>query len=155
MQRLVAFSGAEQVEARPVNLNALVRNLAEFRERDWKSRGIRMRALISDEPLSVLGSQGQLEEVLLALIVHAEQCLAEAADKLINIRTTRLARHALVEIGYSGPRGGPTRSPGRGGERRLHAGPGHLPQHRGRATAVNCAPSIPPAPTRALKSSCR
>jgi GAF domain-containing protein/CheY-like chemotaxis protein len=107
VQRLVAFSGTEQVEARPVNLNALVRSLAEFRDREWKSRGIRMRALISDEPLSVLGSEGQLEEVLLALIVHAEQCVAEAADKQINIRTTRLARHGLVEIGYSGQRGGP------------------------------------------------
>lgn len=107
VQRLVAFSGAEQVEARPVNLSALVRSLAEFREREWKSRGIRVHALISDEPLSVLGSQGQLEEVLLALIVHAEQSVAEAPDKLIDIRSTRLARHALVEIGYSGARGGP------------------------------------------------
>ena len=107
VQRLVAFSGSEQVEARPVNLNALVRSLAEFRERDWKSRGMRMRALISDEPLSVLGSQGQLEEVLLALIVHAEQSVAEAPDKQINIRTSRLARHAVVEISYSGQRGGP------------------------------------------------
>ena len=107
VQRLVAFSGTEQVEARPVNLNALVRSLAEFRERDWKSRGIRMRALISDEQLSVLGSEGQLEEVLLALIVHAEQSVAEAPDKQINIRTTRLARQAVAEISYSGLRGGP------------------------------------------------
>lgn len=107
VRRLMAFAGAEQAEARPVNLSALVRDLAEFREREWKSRGIRVRALISDEPLSVLGSQGQLEEVLLALIVHAEQALAEAPDKMINIRTTRLARHAVVEISYSGARGGP------------------------------------------------
>ncbi len=107
VERLVAFSGTEQVEARPVNLSALVRNLAEFREREWKSRGIRVHALISDEPLSVLGSQGQLEEVLLALVVHAEQALAESPDKMIRIRTTRLARHAVAEISYSGARGGP------------------------------------------------
>lgn len=105
--RLVAFAGAEQMEARPVDLNRLVQSLAEFREQEWKSRGIRVRALLCDEPLTLVASQGQLEQVLLALMVHAEQSMVDAADKLIDIHTTRLAGHALVEISYSGPRGGP------------------------------------------------
>jgi C4-dicarboxylate-specific signal transduction histidine kinase len=105
VSRLVSFASSESVEARPVDVNRLLRNLAEFREREWKARGIRVRVAIPEGPLLVLGSQGQLEQVLLDLIVHAEQTLAEAAEKHITLRSTRLARRVLVEIGYSGPRG--------------------------------------------------
>ena len=50
----------------------------EFREGDWKASGIRARDLTTREPFFVLGSQGQLEQVFLNLLVHAEQSLAEA-----------------------------------------------------------------------------
>ena len=49
--------------------------------------GIRVRDLTSREPLYVLGSQGQLEQVFLNLFVHAEQSLADAPQKTITIRT--------------------------------------------------------------------
>ena len=103
--RLVSFASSEPVEARPVDVNDLLRHLAEFREREWKARGIRVRAVITDDPLPVLGSEGQLEQVFLDLIVHAEQALSSVPEKLITVRTLRLARKALVEIGYSGRRG--------------------------------------------------
>ena len=98
--RLVSFAGGEQVEAKPVDLNTLLRNLIEFREREWKVRGIRVRNLITDRPLMVMGSQGQLEQVFLNLLVHAEQSMAELAEKLIVLRTSLLARRVLIEIGY-------------------------------------------------------
>jgi len=103
--RLVSFASNEPVEARPVELNALLRHMAEFREREWKARGIRVRAVMADEPLPVLGSEGQLEQVLLDLIVNAEQALADVPDKMITLRTMRLARRALVEISFTGRRG--------------------------------------------------
>jgi CheY-like chemotaxis protein len=49
----------------------------------------------------VLGSQGQLEQVFLNLLVHAEQSLAEAPQKVITVRTSILAKRLLVEIVYS------------------------------------------------------
>jgi CheY-like chemotaxis protein len=101
--RLVSFAAAEQIEARPVALGPLLRNLIEFREGDWKASGIRVRDLITHEPLFVLGSQGQLEQVFLNLLVHAEQSLAEASQKLITIRTSILAKRLLVEIAFTGP----------------------------------------------------
>ncbi len=103
--RLVSFASSEPVEAHPVDLNRLLSNLAEFREREWKARGIRVRMAIADGPLPVLGSAGQLEQVFLDLLVHAEQALQDTAEKVISVRTMRLANRALVEIGYSGPRG--------------------------------------------------
>jgi CheY-like chemotaxis protein len=91
------------VEARPVDIGALVRTLIEFREGDCKATGIRVRDLTSPESLFVLGSQGQLEQVFLNLFVHAEQSLAGAEQKSIAIRTSMLARRLLVEISFTSP----------------------------------------------------
>jgi len=101
--RLVSFAAAEQVEARPVEVGGLLRNLIEFREGDWKASGIRVRDLTSREPLIVIGSQGQLERVFLNLFVHVEQRLAQAEQKSLTIRTSLLARRLLVEISFSSP----------------------------------------------------
>lgn len=68
VSRLVSFAAAEQVEARPVDVPALLRSLLEFREGDWKASGIRVRDLTSNESLFVLGSQGQIEQVFLNLL---------------------------------------------------------------------------------------
>jgi GAF domain-containing protein len=99
--RLISFA-AEQVEARPVSVTALLRNLIEFREGDRKASGIKVRDLTALEPLYVMGSQGQLEQVFLNLLVHAEQSLADAPQKLITVRTSVLAKRLVVEVTYTG-----------------------------------------------------
>lgn len=101
--RLVGFAGAGQMQPQPVELNGLLRSLIEFREREWKVRGIRVSSLLG-EPTMVIGSQSQLEEVFLNLLVHAEQSLSDSSEKLITIQTSLIGRRVLVEIGYSGPR---------------------------------------------------
>jgi GAF domain-containing protein len=101
VSRLVSFA-AEQVEARPVSVTALLHNLIEFREGDRKASGIKVRDLTAQEPLYVLGSQGQLEQVFLNLLVHAEQSLAEAPQKVITVRTSLLAKRLVVEVAYTG-----------------------------------------------------
>jgi GAF domain-containing protein len=101
--RLVTFASNEQVEARPVAVGDLLRRLIDFREGDWKASGIRLRDMVSRESLKVLGSHGQLEQVFLNLLVHAEQALAEAQQKTLTIRTSVLAKRLLVEISFSAP----------------------------------------------------
>jgi CheY-like chemotaxis protein len=103
VSRLVSYAANEQVEAKSVDVTALLANLLEFREGDWKASGIRVRNLISPESMFVLGSQGQLEQVFLNLLVHAEQSLAEAGQKTITVRTALLAKRVLVEISFSSP----------------------------------------------------
>jgi nitrogen-specific signal transduction histidine kinase/preprotein translocase subunit SecG len=105
VDRLVGFAGTGPAQTQPVDLNGLLRNLIEFREREWKVRGIRARSLLADEPATVLGSHGQLEQVFLNLLVHAEQSLSDSNEKSITIRSSVVARRILVEIGYSGPKG--------------------------------------------------
>jgi GAF domain-containing protein/CheY-like chemotaxis protein len=102
MSRLVTFA-AEQAEARPVAVGNLLRGLIEFRQGDWKASGIHLRDLTSAEALTVLGAQGQLEQVFLNLLVYAEQSLAEAPQKVISIRTSVLAKRLLVEVGFTAP----------------------------------------------------
>jgi GAF domain-containing protein len=101
MTRLVSFAGAEQVEARPVAVGDLLRGLIEFREGDWKASGIRFHDLTSPEALTVVGAQGQLEQVFLNLLVHVEQALVSAPQKDLTIRTSVLAKRVLVEISFS------------------------------------------------------
>ena len=101
VSRLVSFA-AEQVEARPVSVGTLLHSLIEFREGDWKASGIRVRDLTAHESLYVLGSQGQLEQVFLNLLVHAEQSLAGSSQKVITVRTSVLAKRLVVEISFTG-----------------------------------------------------
>jgi GAF domain-containing protein/CheY-like chemotaxis protein len=103
VSRLVSFAAAEQGEARPISVGALLKNLIEFREGDWKASGIKIRDLTTREAHHVLGSQGQLEQVFLNLLVHAEQSLAEGNPKIITIRTSVLAKRLLVEIAFNAP----------------------------------------------------
>jgi signal transduction histidine kinase len=102
VNRLVGFAGTGQAQIQPVELNGVLSNLIEFREREWKVRGIQWRSFLTDEPTTVQGSRGQLEQVFLNLLVHAEQSVSEVSEKLITIRTSMVARRILVEIGYSG-----------------------------------------------------
>jgi signal transduction histidine kinase/CheY-like chemotaxis protein len=101
--RLVSFAQPEQVQAQPVQLNQLLRNLIQFREREWKACGIQLHNLVKDTPLYVLGSEGQLEQVFLNLFVHAEQSLEDAPEKRITVRADVLAKRVFIEIGYSAP----------------------------------------------------
>jgi len=141
MARLVSFAGAEQAEARPVAVGDLLRGLIEFREGDWKASGIKVRDMTSREALIVLGSHGQLEQVFLNLLVHAEQALSNTPQRTITIRTSVLAKRVLVEISFTAPpqAGNPevtaavlgvTRSviAGHGGEVRLIEKPGAEPR---------------------------
>jgi GAF domain-containing protein len=164
VSRLISFAAAEQGEARLVPIGTLLHNLIEFRESDWKASGIRVRDLTTREPVFVQGLQGQLEQIFLSLLVHAEQSLAAAPQKSITIRTSVLAKRLLVEIAFSAPQElrkveetaavlGVTRSviAGHGGEVRLIEKIGADPRfevelptcQRDRSTPAAQLPSVP------------
>ncbi len=101
VSRLVSFMQPDRSEAKRIELNQLLRSLIQFRRREWESRGVRIREMLSSGPRYILGSQGQLERVFLDMLVQAEHALAEAGDKTLLIATTILARRALVEFEYA------------------------------------------------------
>ncbi len=99
VSRLVSFARPEDC-ARPIDVNALVANLMQFREPEWKQLGLRVQNRLSAEPAAVLGAQGQIEQVFLNLLIHAEQCASEASSKTITIASSLIAKRVTVEILY-------------------------------------------------------
>jgi signal transduction histidine kinase/CheY-like chemotaxis protein len=109
VSRLIAIDQPQASSAQPVDLNRVLRSLMEFRELEWKSRGIHVRNFLRDGPLFIVGADVQIEQAFLSLIVHAEQQLAEAEEKVISIGSNLIAKRVLVEIAYSAglPEGDP------------------------------------------------
>jgi signal transduction histidine kinase len=100
VSRLVSFAKIEKTEAQLVDLNRLLAGLIEFRGRELKQKGVEVRQQLCAGSLVVLGSRGQLEQVLLNLLVDAEQAAAEAKEKVLTITSGQLARRLLIEIVY-------------------------------------------------------
>ncbi|HVO97199.1 MAG TPA: GAF domain-containing protein [Bryobacteraceae bacterium] len=119
VSRLVSFARPEDSETRDFDVNALLAGLARFREPEWKALQLRLQNRLSPEAAFVVGVQGQIEQVFLNLLVHAEQSAAETPAKTIAIGSSVIAGRVLAEIGYSSssdPGGDPFAEGRRGGE---------------------------------------
>jgi signal transduction histidine kinase/CheY-like chemotaxis protein len=101
VSRLVSFAQPEDSDARHFDVNALLAELVQFREPEWKALELRLQNRLAPEPAFVLGAQGQIEQVFLNLLVHAEQSAADVPSKTVAIATSVIAGRVLVEIGYS------------------------------------------------------
>ena len=99
--RLDSLAKVEQTEVEAVDLTAMVTGLLQFREPECKAKGVEIRSQLAAKPTIVMGSPGQLEQVLLNLLVDAEKSAADAKEKIITISSSLLARRMLVEITYS------------------------------------------------------
>jgi CheY-like chemotaxis protein len=99
--RLVSFARPEDSEARRFDVNALLAGLVKFREPEWKAMKLRLQNRLAPEPAFVLGAQGQIEQVFLNLLVHAEQSSADVPSKTVTLATSVIAGRVMVEIGYS------------------------------------------------------
>ncbi len=100
--RLVSFAHIEKAEAQPVDMGQVLGSMLEFRARELEQKGIAVHLQVAARgPLMVLGSQGQLEQVLLNLLVEAEHATVDAREKVISITSGQLARRILIEIVYN------------------------------------------------------
>jgi len=99
--RLDSLAKVEQTEVQAVDLTALLIGLVQFREPECKAKGVEIRSQLAAKPTIIMGSPGQLEQVLLNLLVDAEKSAAEAREKLITVSSSLLARRMLVEVSYS------------------------------------------------------
>ena len=81
-------------------MNALARGLMQFRGPEWKALGLRVQDHLSPEPAMVVGVEGQIEEVLLSLLVAAEQSATRSAAKTLEVTSGLIAGRVVVEIHY-------------------------------------------------------
>jgi signal transduction histidine kinase len=101
VSRLVSFAHPEDSKARNFDVNALLAGLVQFREPEWKAMALRLQNRLAPEPAFVLGAQGQMEQVFLNLLVHAEQSAADVPSKTVSVSTSIIGGRVMVEIGYS------------------------------------------------------
>lgn len=102
VEHLVSFTRAEEAQAKTIDLHRLLSGLVEFRSREWVKRGVQVRNRIpATGGLLVIGSQSQLEQVFLNLLVHAEQSMSGASEQTLTLTTAQLGRRALVEIAFT------------------------------------------------------
>ena len=99
--RLDSLARVEQTEVQALDLTALLTGLLQFRQPECKAKGVEIRSQLAAKPTTVMGSPGQLEQVLLNLLVDAEKSAAEAREKIVTVSSGLLARRVLVEILYS------------------------------------------------------
>ncbi|HEV2202059.1 MAG TPA: GAF domain-containing protein [Bryobacteraceae bacterium] len=101
LARLISFAHPDSASARAVDVNALIAGLVQFRESEWKARGLRVQNRLAPEAALAVGARGQLEQLFLNLLVHAEQCAAAAAGKTLSLASSRMGGRIVVEIHYS------------------------------------------------------
>ncbi|MBK5290635.1 MAG: hypothetical protein JJE04_02940 [Acidobacteriia bacterium] len=100
LSHLVSFSRHGSAAPAPLDLNALLRNLVQFREQEWKVRGVHLELSIAAEALPVSGAASQLEQAFLDLFIRSEWPGSEAAERTIAVSTSMVARFAVVHIAY-------------------------------------------------------
>lgn len=99
--RLVSFANADQHEFKALNLIGVVTSLVEFREREWEVKGLRVRNQLPQAVYTVMGNQGQLEQVILNLLVHAEQSVSGLDNRNIDIGATAIGKKLVLTVDYS------------------------------------------------------
>jgi signal transduction histidine kinase/CheY-like chemotaxis protein len=103
VSRLVSFARPADAAAREVDVNSVVGSLMQFRDPEWKTLGLRVHNRLGPEPVVVHGSQGQIEQVFLNLLVHAEQGASESPGKSVSVASALSGRRVTFEVSYSVP----------------------------------------------------
>ncbi len=99
--RLVSFgAGSGEVDS-SIDLNSVLAGLIKFREPEWKGLGIRGQNRLAPAAAVVAGSRGQLEQLFLNLLIHAEQRVALSPLKSLTLQSSLMGGQAHVEIVYS------------------------------------------------------
>ncbi len=99
--RLVSFARPEDAAAKPVDLHALMHGLMQFREAEWHTWGLRVQNRLALEPATVLGVEGHLEQILLDLLICAEQSAARSTAKNMMVTSSLLGGRIVLEIAYA------------------------------------------------------
>jgi C4-dicarboxylate-specific signal transduction histidine kinase len=101
LSRLVSFANPDSTESQPVDVNAVLATIVEFRRREWETRGYDWQTQFAALPLYVVGVPAQLEQVLLNLLVAAESVLERSRDKKLRVQASAGPGKALIAIEYS------------------------------------------------------
>jgi CheY-like chemotaxis protein len=103
VSRLVQLADVEAAEVGQMDLNDLLNGVMALHKRDWAAASLEVENLCSQEPIPVVGSAGQLEQVFSTLLAYAGNLAAESSAKTFTVTSKMLARRAVVEITCPAP----------------------------------------------------
>ncbi|KTB48174.1 PAS domain-containing sensor histidine kinase [Dehalogenimonas alkenigignens] len=103
VQNLLTFARQRQPSKEPVDVNSIVKESLALREYELRQRGIQVVTHLAELPC-IMADQYQLEQVLVNLIVNAEQAIAIAnkGDRL-TVTTGVLDEFIVVTVADNGP----------------------------------------------------
>jgi len=106
VQTFLAMARRRETRAELVNLNELIASSLEITEYALRTAGIAVRVNYGTGLPPVQGDRDQLHQVLVNLIVNAQQAMekGEAFEKVLTLRTSvNQAGHILIDITDTGP----------------------------------------------------
>lgn len=105
VKNLQSFAQQQGVGGRePVNLSAMAEQVLELHRYALDTAGIELRTDLDSSVSQVMGEVGALQQVVLNLIVNAEQALAsKQGDRLLIVRTRESSDGVLLSVVDNGP----------------------------------------------------
>lgn len=153
VSRMIAFTGSGPVGPQVLDLTALVQRVMRSREALWQEQAIEAQVRIETGPLSVMGIEPALEQLLLICCQAAEQRASAQSGRTLVVSLTEVQSRARVEIGHTLPPGVPVveesgEGPSEVCRSIVQTHGGELRQHL-RAGIFSCEFTLPcvPAPT--------
>ena len=102
-ERIRGFIRPSPLEAGPVDLEKITREMLELMDLDLRRHGIRVAFPDGGQPVLVRGDAVQLSQVVLNILRNAVGAVQREQERSIQIQLTRTAAEALLEVRDSGP----------------------------------------------------
>jgi PAS domain S-box-containing protein len=101
-RQLLAFSRRQVLNPKPVNLNLLINDMEKMMQR-LVNEDVHIVLLPAPDPSSVLVDPGQIEQVLMNLVVNARDAMPEGGKIIIEVRREELMKPLPSTMGIISP----------------------------------------------------
>ncbi len=99
---MLAYSRKQVIELRPVDLNAIVRNLENLLLR-LLGEEVELRTMLAAQDIMVMADSGQIEQVLMNIASNARDAITGQGRFLIETEIIELTRDFISVHGYGAP----------------------------------------------------
>ncbi len=103
MTDLLIYGRRTKPQIRRINLNSIVRRVLDMRRYQHKVQNISVSTDLADVPLYVRGDSSQLMQVIMNIVLNAEDAILEHKGGNITIKTSAGNRWAKVQVIDDGP----------------------------------------------------
>ncbi len=103
LRRLARDTQEDESPRRPVDMNDVIRHVLQVRAYTLGTRNVQVTAELDEDLPPVSGDRGQMEQVLLNLVVNAEQALEGLSGPRLTVRSIATERGMAVVVADNGP----------------------------------------------------